>query len=97
MTIARRRSIKIITDFRSHYFADHPDATWNEAGLAYMMLGGRQTVGGHQEQMPPVGTDPGDYATFIDAARGTDVGVVAPPHGLKWSQAPALIKATLGI
>jgi hypothetical protein len=97
MTIARHRSIRTITAFRAGYLADHPGATWEEASLAYVMQAGRQTVGDEGGLGESVVVGDRGYAAFIDAVRPTGDVFGTPPRGLKWSEAPALMKATLGI
>jgi len=97
MSIARRRSMQAIARFRNDYFADHLDATWNEAGLAYVMQAGRQRVGDTGEHAEHDRSGPADYAAFVETARGSAEDPSAAPHGLKWSQAPSLMRAALGL
>jgi hypothetical protein len=69
MSIARQRSIRKIAAFRERYFAEHVDATWSDAGLAYVMQARRQRVGEASERPeshPPVQRD---YASFVETAR----------------------------
>ena len=90
MSIARRRSMRAIAAFRKDYFADHPDATWNDAGLAYVMRAARQRIGVTNERAEVDPHDAADYAVFVETARASTEHVGEPPHGLKWPQARAL-------
>jgi hypothetical protein len=80
MTIARHRSIRNITAFRLRYFADHPDASWNDAGLAYVMTSGkrreREAAGrpAHHRQERDA------YAEFVESARTFAEAETAAPR-----------------
>jgi hypothetical protein len=95
MTLARHRSIRNIATFRDRYLAEHVEATWNEAGLAWIMLNGRQWVSEDFRRTGPARPDQRDYAAFVETARALPEEAVAPAHGLKWPRRPALIRATL--
>jgi hypothetical protein len=69
MSIARQRSIRKIAAFRERYFVEHTDATWHEAGLAYVMQAGRQRVGDAARRPSPNQPDQVDYASFVETAR----------------------------
>ena len=69
MSIARQRSIRRIAAFRERYFVEHTDATWSEAGLAYVMQTGRQRVGEHSVRPLAETSAHGDYASFVETAR----------------------------
>ena len=69
MSIARQRSIRKITAFRARYLAYHTEATWFEAGLAYVMQAGRQQVGDIAKTAEPDEREQAEYASFVETAR----------------------------
>jgi hypothetical protein len=69
ISIARQRSIRKVTAFRERYLADHTEATWFEAGLAYVMEAGRQQVGDVTEPAERDVHEDSDYASFVETAR----------------------------
>jgi hypothetical protein len=95
MTLARHRSIRTITAFREGYLAEHPDATWNEAGIACVMSAGRRREIEAAARAEITPSEAESYAAFVEKTRAS-IGD-GPPRGLKWPVTPTLIKATLGI
>lgn len=98
MSIARQRSIRKITAFRERYLADHTDATWFEAGLAYVMQAGRQQVGDAAEAADCDGREQADYASFVETARAFAVAEAAATPRFRVSSVavPAWLKPALG-
>jgi len=97
MSIARQRSIRKIAAFREGYLIEHTDATWSEAGLAYVMQAGRQRVGERSER--PEGDVHGleDYALFVETARAFAESATATSRSrLPSVSVPAWLRPALG-
>ena len=76
MSIAHHRSVRKIAAFRGRYLVEHTDATWFDAGLAYVMQAGPQQVGHAPKR---AGREPADYAAFVKTARAFAQASVEPP------------------
>ena len=83
MSIAHHRSIRKIAAFREHYWVEHPDATWFDASLAYLMQAGRQHVGDTTERAERDGREESDYDAFVTTARAFVVASIEPPKPTK--------------
>jgi hypothetical protein len=90
MTLTRHRSIRNITAFRERYFADHPDATWNDAGLAYVMTARKRHEDESAQRTELRRQERDAYAEFVESARTFARAETAAPRRVTLSSAPAL-------
>jgi len=98
MSIARQRSIRKIAAFRERYLLEHGNATWSDAGLAYVMRAGRQRVGEGSER--PQGDPHGrtDYDSFVETSRAfaESEAAAAPRSRVPSVSVPAWLRPALG-
>jgi len=94
MTIARQRSIRRIAAFRERYVVEHADATWSDAGLAYVMQARRQRVGQTSERPEGDSHEHADYASFVETARAS--AAATPRSRVPSVSVPAWLRPALG-
>src|SRR5689334_25158459 len=79
MSIARHRSARKIAAFRERYVVEHPDATWFDASLAYVMKAGRHRPGDATDRTERESRESADYAAFVTTARTFAQASIEPP------------------